>query len=130
MLVNRYGVRNIKIADEMFVLHPRHVLGICDAIIERGYDLNIWAYARVDTVKDEMLEKLKRAGFNWLAFGIEAANDRVLTDVDKRYRVDQVYEHGREGEGGRHQRHRQLHLRPARRHGRTRCSRRWTWRSI
>jgi radical SAM superfamily enzyme YgiQ (UPF0313 family) len=92
LLVNRYGVRNIKFADEMFVLHPRHVIGICDAIIERGYDLNIWAYARVDTVKDEMLDKLKRAGFNWLAFGIEAANEGVLADVDKRYRVEDVYE--------------------------------------
>ena len=92
VLVNRYGVRNIKFADEMFVLNPRHVMGICDLIIERGYDLNIWAYARVDTVKDAMLDKLKRAGFNWLAFGIEAANEGVLADVDKRYHVDEVYE--------------------------------------
>src|SRR5262249_37990826 len=91
-LVTEYGVKNIKIADEMFVLNPRHVHGICDAIIERGYDLNIWAYARVDTVKDDMLDKLKRAGFNWLAFGIEAANEGVLTDVDKRYRVDEVHD--------------------------------------
>jgi len=68
------------------------VIGICDAIIERGYNLNIWAYARVDTVRDEMLDKLKRAGFNWLAFGIEAANEGVLADVDKRYHVDEVYE--------------------------------------
>jgi len=92
LLVHKYGVRNIKFADEMFVLHPRHVIGLCDLLIERNYNLNIWAYARVDTVKDEMLDKLKRAGFNWLAFGIEAANEAVLTDVDKRYRVDQVYE--------------------------------------
>ena len=92
LLVNKYGVRNIKFADEMFVLNVRHVAGICDLIIERGYDLNIWAYARVDTVKDGMLDKLKRAGFNWLAFGIEAANDRVLSDVDKRYEITQVYD--------------------------------------
>ena len=92
LLVNKYGVRNIKFADEMFVLNQRHVLGICDLLIERGYDLNIWAYARVDTVKDNMLDKLKRAGFNWLALGIEAADDRVLTDVDKRYEVDEVYD--------------------------------------
>jgi radical SAM superfamily enzyme YgiQ (UPF0313 family) len=91
LLVDKYGVRNIKFADEMFVLHPRHVIGICDALIERNYNLNIWAYARVDTVRDEMLDKLKRAGFNWLAFGIEAANEGVLDDVDKRYRVDEVY---------------------------------------
>ena len=56
-LVNKYGVRNIKIADEMFVLNRRHVLGICDRIIERGYDLNIWAYTRVDTIKDGMLRQ-------------------------------------------------------------------------
>jgi anaerobic magnesium-protoporphyrin IX monomethyl ester cyclase len=99
LLVTRYGVRNIKFADEMFVLHPRHVIGICDAIIERGYNLNIWAYARVDTVRDEMLDKLKRAGFNWLAFGIEAANEGVLADVDKRYHIDEVYETVRKVKG-------------------------------
>jgi radical SAM superfamily enzyme YgiQ (UPF0313 family) len=90
-LVTKYGVRNIKIADEMFVLNPRHVLGICDAIIERGYDLNIWAYARVDTVKDDMLDKLKRAGFNWLAFGIEAASERVRDDVDKGFGQEEIF---------------------------------------
>jgi radical SAM superfamily enzyme YgiQ (UPF0313 family) len=90
-LVTNYGVRNIKIADEMFVLNPRHVHGICDAIIERGYDLNIWAYARVDTVKDDMLDKLKRAGFNWLAFGIEAASERVRDDVDKGFGQQEIF---------------------------------------
>ncbi len=90
-LVVQYGVRNIKIADEMFVLNPRHVLGICDAIIERGYNLNIWAYARVDTVRDGMLEKLKRAGVNWLAFGIEAASERVRDSVDKGFGQEEIF---------------------------------------
>jgi anaerobic magnesium-protoporphyrin IX monomethyl ester cyclase len=92
LLVTRYGVRNIKFADELFVLNARHVLGICDLIIERGYDLNIWAYARVDTVKDGMIDTLKRAGVNWLAFGIEAASDRVLTNVAKRLEAQQVHD--------------------------------------
>ncbi len=91
ILVNKYGVRNIKIADEMFVLNKRHVMGICDLIIERGYDLNIWAYTRVDTVKDGMLEKLKRAGVNWLAFGIEAANERVRDQVQKGVDQDDIF---------------------------------------
>ena len=75
----------------MFVLNPRHVHGICDAIIERGYNLNIWAYARVDTVKEDMLDKLKRAGFNWLAFGIEAASERVRDDVDKGFGQEEIF---------------------------------------
>lgn len=82
-LATKHGVKNIKIPDEMFVLNKRHVLGICDAIIERGYDLNFWAYARIDTVHDHFLEKLKRAGFNWLGIGIESASKYVRDGVDK-----------------------------------------------
>lgn len=85
------GVRNIKIADEMFVLNKRHVMGICDLIIERGYDFNFWAYARIDTVNEGMLPKLKEAGFNWLAFGIEAANERVQADANKRFETAEIY---------------------------------------
>jgi radical SAM superfamily enzyme YgiQ (UPF0313 family) len=82
-LVDHYGVRNIKIADELFVLNPKHVIDVCDRLIERNYDLNLWAYARVDTVKESMIEKLRRAGVRWLAFGIEAASERVRDDVEK-----------------------------------------------
>ena len=83
ILVNKYGVSNIKFVDEMFVLNRNHVLGICDRIIERGYKLNIWAYARVDTVKDEFLDKLNRAGFRWLALGIESGSKHVRDGVEK-----------------------------------------------
>ncbi|RJQ48178.1 MAG: radical SAM protein [Gammaproteobacteria bacterium] len=93
VLVNKYGVRNIKFVDEMFVLNRNHVLGICDRIIERGYDLNIWAYARVDTVKDEFLDKLRRAGFRWLALGIESGSKHVRDGVEKgRFGTPQILE--------------------------------------
>ena len=84
-LVTRYGVRNIKFIDEMFVLNEAHVLGICDLIIERVYDLNVWAYARSGTVRDSMLEKLKKAGFHWLGLGIESASSYVRDGVDKSF---------------------------------------------
>ncbi len=90
-LVNDYGVRNIKFADEIFVLNKKHVNGICDLIIDRGYDLNIWAYARVDSWSEEMLEKIKKAGINWLCLGIESGSDRVRRDVHKGYKPDHVH---------------------------------------
>lgn len=82
-LVNEFGVTNIKIPDEMFVLNRRHVIGICDRILERGYRLNLWAYARVDTVQDQVLERLKAAGFNWLGLGIESGSQHVRDGVEK-----------------------------------------------
>lgn len=91
-LVNRYGVRNIKFADELFVLNSRHVLALCDLLIKRNYNLNIWAYARVDSIKEGMLEKLKAAGVNWLALGIEAASEDVRSNVDKGYSQKLIFE--------------------------------------
>lgn len=89
-LVQQYGVRNLKIADELFVLNPSHVHGICDLLIQRDYGLNIWAYARVDTIKEDMIEKLKGAGVNWLALGIEAASERVREQVEKGFSHEQL----------------------------------------
>ncbi|HDZ20220.1 hypothetical protein LCGC14_0018200 [marine sediment metagenome] len=83
LLHDTYGVTNLKIMDEMFVLKPSHVLAICDGLIERNYGLNIWAYARIDTVNEALLNRLKAAGVNWLAYGIEAGNNAVRQGVAK-----------------------------------------------
>ena len=91
LLATRYGVRNIKISDEMFVLYEKHVAAICDGIIERDLDLNIWAYARVQSIKPWLMKKMKRAGINWLCLGIESGSPRVLADVGKRYKQENVY---------------------------------------
>lgn len=90
LLVREYGIRNLKIVDELFVLHEPHYMGIVDLLIERNYNLNIWAYARVDTVKPENLAKMKQAGINWLALGIESANPDVRDSAAKRLRVEDV----------------------------------------
>ena len=67
-LVSR-GVRNLKFCDELFALNEKHVSKICDGI--KDFNLNIWAYARADTITKEMLVKMKGAGFNWLAYGFD-----------------------------------------------------------
>jgi radical SAM superfamily enzyme YgiQ (UPF0313 family) len=75
LLVNTYKVKNLKIIDELFVLNNARVRKICDLLIKRGYSLNIWAYARVDTVNESLMKTMKQAGINWLAFGIESASE-------------------------------------------------------
>lgn len=89
-LVRNYNVRNLKIIDELFVFRKDRVTRICDLIIQGGYDLNIWTYARVDTVDEILLKKMKQAGFNWVAFGIESANKKVRQDVSKRIAQEKI----------------------------------------
>jgi radical SAM superfamily enzyme YgiQ (UPF0313 family) len=86
ILVKQYNVRHINIHDELFVFNPRHYLPIAEGIIERGYSLNINAFARVDVLDKMDIENLgilKKAGFNWLKIGIETGNSRVRANVGK-----------------------------------------------
>lgn len=63
---------------------------IVNGIIERGYDLNIWVYARVDTIDYDVLPLLKKAGINWFALGIESANPLVRDEVTKNMHRDDI----------------------------------------
>ena len=89
-LARTHGVVNLKFVDEMFVLNREHVLGLCDRLAAREYRVNIWAYARVDTVQDEFLDRLKAAGVNWLCLGIESASAHVRDGARKRYGNDDI----------------------------------------
>ena len=43
----------------------------------------MWAYARVDSVREDQLELFKKAGINWLCLGIEAGNQEVRKEIEK-----------------------------------------------
>ena len=77
------GVKTIRLTDEMFFLNKKYYVPILEDIIKRKLDLNMWAYARVDTVREDQLELFKKAGINWLALGIEAANQNIRLEIDK-----------------------------------------------
>lgn len=90
ILVNKYKVKNIKFADEIFVLDKNHVNSICDGIIEKGYKLNIWAYSRVDTITKELASKLSKAGINWICLGIETDNSNSQKEVNKSFSQEEL----------------------------------------
>lgn len=89
-MVETHGIRNIKIIDEMFAMNEKRVVEMCERIAARGYDLNFWAYARVNTVSARMLQAMKKAGINWAAYGFESGSKRVIEDVTKGYKMDLV----------------------------------------
>jgi len=90
ILVERYGVKNIKIVDELFVLNEKHYMTIVELLIKKGYGVNIWAYARVDTVNPDNLRKMKKAGINWLALGIESSNPKVRDGARKKMKTKDI----------------------------------------
>jgi radical SAM superfamily enzyme YgiQ (UPF0313 family) len=84
LLNKQYGVTNIRLLDNVFTIRLDLVEELCDRIIAAKLDLNFWAYARVESVRNpDILKKMRQAGVRWLAYGIEAAHERVRAAVDK-----------------------------------------------
>jgi radical SAM superfamily enzyme YgiQ (UPF0313 family) len=102
-LYRDYGVTTLKIADEMFVLDPSHYIPICEGLASLPFaeKLNIWCYARVDTVKPDILALLRRAGIRWICLGIESGSAHVrdgshktIDDSGIRYAVKSIQQAG------------------------------------
>lgn len=78
-----YGVETIRISDEMFFLNKNYYEPLLNGIIDKGLKFNLWAYSRIDTVREKYLDLFKKAGINWLALGIESANQNVRFEISK-----------------------------------------------
>ena len=87
------GVKNLKIADELFILKEDHYVPICEELVGRKYNFNIWAFARVDTINERYLPLLKKAGINWLILGIESYSNRIRKGIHKsQYEQEKIIE--------------------------------------
>ncbi len=90
VLYNKYHIKHIEIIDDTFTLDRTHVEKICDLLIERKYNFNMWAFSRTDTTDPYLMEKMKKAGINWVFMGIEAGNSKVLDSVLKKQNLEQI----------------------------------------
>ena len=79
------GYRNIVINDDNFTLLRERVEQICKTLIELklGMRLQCPNGIRADRVDRELLALMKEAGFDWIAFGVEGGNDKVLATIKK-----------------------------------------------
>ncbi|MBI4982298.1 MAG: radical SAM protein [Candidatus Omnitrophica bacterium] len=80
------GLRVFNIVDDNFAFNKKRVLEICAGIKEKGFKdlvLSCRNGIRADTVDREVLLAMREAGFNYLAFGVESASEKMLKIIKK-----------------------------------------------
>jgi len=77
------GVTTLRLSDEMFFLDKRYFEPLLEGLVQRQHQFHMWAYSRVDTVRPRYLELFLKAGIDWLALGVEAANQEIRREVSK-----------------------------------------------
>lgn len=78
--------------DDNFTLDKERIIAICDELEKRSLT-DIWLGAggvRADRVDYELLKRMKECGFKYLAFGVEAGNDRILEILRKDSKIERI----------------------------------------
>lgn len=78
-----YGYDSLWIADDLFTYDTEFLKSFCNRLIDETLDISWSCLSRVDSVTDEMVKLMKKAGCNKVYFGIESGNDEVLKLMNK-----------------------------------------------
>ena len=91
-LRERFGINDIIIHDDAFVLNRQRVEEICNRLIESGLGITWGCNSRVNLVSRELLELMKKAGCWQIGYGLETGSQRILDLINKGVRVEQARE--------------------------------------
>ncbi len=88
--LNDRGYRSVYFTDDHFLINRARIERICRGIIERRLELRWGCEGRVDSVGIDQLPLLHEAGCDFLAFGVEAGTQNVLSRLNKKQTTAQV----------------------------------------
>ena len=88
-LVKKYDIRKLFLSDELFAVYPDRIIDFCERI--KNYHLQWILFLRIsDSLTLEILQMMKDSGCEWIFFGIESADDRILKSMNKRITISMI----------------------------------------
>ncbi|MCU0845698.1 MAG: cobalamin-dependent protein [Spirochaetes bacterium] len=88
--VAKYGIIYFSIRDDNFTLRRERVLKFCRLLRERRLYIMWNCQSRVDTLDEEMVVEMKRAGLELVQLGVESGSERILAMYDKQTTVADI----------------------------------------
>jgi radical SAM superfamily enzyme YgiQ (UPF0313 family) len=81
--VDKYNIKNFFFRADTFTINKKTVIEICKRIINRKLEIEWVANSRVNTLDEERLKWMKKAGCWLVALGIESGNDEIQKRIKK-----------------------------------------------
>lgn len=94
LLIKKYGVKEIHIEDDNFTFNRERVVEFCNLLLDKNIKIN-WACpngVRLDTLDEELLRLMEKAGCYSFAVGIESGSPGILKDMRRQVTVEKMRE--------------------------------------
>jgi len=86
-----FGIIYFSIRDDNFTLKKNRVLEFCKLLIEENLNIMWNCQARVDTITEEMLAFMKKAGLEHIQYGVESGSEKILKEYSKSLNLEKIY---------------------------------------
>jgi radical SAM superfamily enzyme YgiQ (UPF0313 family) len=92
-LRSEYGISFFNLVHDMYTVNRRKVVEFCEALLETGESFAWGCSARTDSVDDELLGLMARAGCRGIFFGVETGSPRMQKIINKKLDLDEARAH-------------------------------------
>jgi anaerobic magnesium-protoporphyrin IX monomethyl ester cyclase len=82
-LRKEYGVRDLMIVDDNFLIDKKKLFDICDKMIEEKMNITWYCLGHVKFMTEDRLKRMREAGCWIMEVGIESGCDRILKFIKK-----------------------------------------------
>ena len=89
-LVRKYHVREVQLLDDTFTAAKGRLKELCNLLLGADFHISWSCNSRVDTIDDEVLRLMKASGCHSITYGIESADEEMLTRIRKRISLKQA----------------------------------------
>jgi len=90
IVVNNYGVDEIYFDDDCLTLDKKRLIQICEEIVKRKIKVKWMCQARVDSIDQNVLKKMKEAGCHYVKYGVESGSQELLKRMKKGITLEAV----------------------------------------
>lgn len=87
---NRFKIKYIRFIDDYFTSKKNWIINFCNLYQENNLKIKWQCSCRIESINEEVVEKMKKAGCEIISLGIEFGNERIRSLVGKKFTNDQV----------------------------------------
>ena len=90
ILKRDYHVTFFEFQDDLFMISEKRAIEFCEKLIKADLNIRFTCNGRLNYATREVLRTLKKAGCAFINYGIEALDDTVLENMNKKLTVEQI----------------------------------------
>jgi anaerobic magnesium-protoporphyrin IX monomethyl ester cyclase len=84
------GIRFFYFSDDTFSVDKQRVIEICKKILEKRLDIAWVAISRVNTMNEEILYWMRKAGCIQISYGVESGSEKIRRFLNKKITTDKI----------------------------------------